>query len=211
MLVRPDERAPLSRLLQFLEHGERLAHDCARAQAALAPDAPTRRFLLVQARQEALHVAVFQNAVVWLAPRHLGDCPVLPPLERYRTLLEGAIRMGQLWETVVGEQIILEGLGEAILKRLEAGLIKRKAGFSRLRRILLRQEEAHHDFGCRVLDRAMASGQTSSDALQLRAKEYLALTDTMVATLSDLFVSIDEDASAYASDAKRSLPAWLTQ
>ena len=119
--------------------------------------------------------------------------------------------MGRFWETVLAEQIILEGLGEAILKRLEAGLVKRKAGFSRLRRILLHQEEAHHDFGCHVLERAMASGQTSSDALQLRAQEYLTLTDAMVATLSDLFASIDEDPSAYASDAKRSLPAWLAR
>ena len=211
MLVRPDERIPLARLLQFLEHGERLAHDCARAQAALAPDARMRSFLSGQARQEALHAAVFRGAVAWLAPRHLGECPVLPPLERYRTLLEEAIRTGQFWETVLAEQIILEGLGEAILKRLEAGLVKRKAGFSRLRRILLHQEEAHHGFGCHVLERAMASGRTSSDTLQLRALEYLTLTDAMVTTLSELFMSIDEDPSAYASDAKRSLPAWLAR
>ncbi|MEK7838298.1 MAG: hypothetical protein AAB328_09995 [candidate division NC10 bacterium] len=88
MLVRPDERVPLARLLQFLEHGERLAHDCARAQAALAPDAGARRFLAGQARQEALHAAVFQGAVLWLAPRHLGACPVLPPLDRFRALIE---------------------------------------------------------------------------------------------------------------------------
>src|SRR5712691_3038060 len=188
MLVHPDERIPLARLLQFLAHGERLAHDCARAQAALAPDARMRGFLSGQARQEALHAAVFRGAVAWLAPRHLGKCPVLLPLERYRTLLE-----------------------EAILKRLEAGLVKRKAGFSRLRCILLHQEEAHHGFGCHVLERAMATGRTSSDALQLRALEYLTLTDAMVATLSELFVSIDEDPSAYASDAKRSLPAWLAR
>lgn len=35
MIVRPDERVPIARLLQFLEHGERLAHDCASAQARL--------------------------------------------------------------------------------------------------------------------------------------------------------------------------------
>lgn len=211
MLVRPDERVPIARLLRFLEQGERLAHECARAQSMLAPQAGMRRFLLVQARQEYTHACVFHTAIAWLAPRHLGACPLLLPLERYRARLADAISCGKFIETVLAEQIILEGLGEAILRRLEAGLIKRKAGFSRLRRILLHQEEAHHNFGCRVLERAMASGQTSSDALRLRAQEYLALTDTMVATLSDLFVSIDEDPSAYASDAKRSLPAWLTQ
>ena len=53
MLVHHDEKVPIARLLTFLEHGERLANECAKAQAALAPDAGSRRFLLSQARQEA--------------------------------------------------------------------------------------------------------------------------------------------------------------
>lgn len=211
MLVRPDERVPLARLLQFLEHGERLAHDCARAQAALAPDPTMRRFLSGQARQEALHAAVFQGAVAWLAPRHLGDCPVLPPLERYRALIEEAIRERRFAETLLAEQIILEGLGEAILKRLEAGLVKRKAGFGRLRRILLHQEEAHHAFGRRTLERTIEAGQASSEALRERAPEYLAVADAMVLALGDLFASIDENAAAYIGDARSALPSWLIQ
>lgn len=55
MLVRPDERVPIARLLRFLEQGERLAHECAHAQAALAPQAGMRHFLLGQARQEYAH------------------------------------------------------------------------------------------------------------------------------------------------------------
>ena len=51
MLVRHDEKVPIARLLTFLEHGERLANECAKAQAALAPDSGSRRFLLSQARQ----------------------------------------------------------------------------------------------------------------------------------------------------------------
>lgn len=211
MLVRPDERVPLARLLQFLEHGERLAHDCARAQAALAPEAGARRFLAGQARQEALHAAVFQGAVLWLAPRHLGACPVLPPLERYRALIEEAIGERRFAETLLAEQIILEGLGEAILKRLEAGLVKRKAGFGRLRRILLHQEETHHAFGNRTLERAMEADQAAPEALRERAQEYLAVADEMVMVLGDLFASIDEDADAYIKDARSSLPSWLIQ
>ena len=109
----------------------------------------------------------------------------------------------------LAEQIILEGLGEAILKRLEAGLLKREAGFGRLRRILLYQEEAHHAFGERTLERAISAGQASPAALRLRAQEYLAVTDEMVLALRDLFTSIDEDATAYVADARRLLPDWL--
>lgn len=209
MLVRPDERVPIARLLRFLEQGEELARDCAKAQATLAPEAGMRRFLLGQARQEGYHAVVFRGAIAWLAPRHLGSCPRLQPLERYRTLIEDAIRRGDLAETLLAEQIILEGLGEAILKRIDAGLVKRNAPFGRLRRILVRQEEAHHEFGRRALDRAIASGQTSAEALQPRGQEYLALASAMVITLRDLFDSIDEDSSAWVSDVKTYVPAWL--
>ncbi len=210
MLVRPDERAPIARLLTFLEYGERLAHDCALAQAALAPDRGMQRFLASQARQELAHAWVFQGAIAWLAPRHLGGSPFLPALEQYRALLEDALRRRDFAETLMAEQLILEGLGEAILARIEEGLANRNAPFGHVRRILLLQEEAHHDFGRRMLDRAFAAGTTSPDLLRARAQEYLALTDGMVSTLGDLFDSIDEDPRLYMERARGYLPAWLT-
>ncbi|HEY5626980.1 MAG TPA: hypothetical protein VIR79_03465, partial [Nitrospira sp.] len=92
MLVRPGEQVPIARLLTFLEHGERMANECAKAQAELAADAGSRRFLLSQARQEAAHAFVFQGAIAWLAPKHLGDVPFLPALEEYRAILNDALR-----------------------------------------------------------------------------------------------------------------------
>ena len=77
---------------------------------------------------------------------------------RYRALIEDAIRRGNLAETLMAEQIILEGQGEEILVRIEEGLAKRNAPFERLRCMLLQQEEAHHGFGCRTLDRMFAAG-----------------------------------------------------
>lgn len=210
MLVRPDERAPIARLLTFLEYGERLAHDCARAQAVLAPERGMQRFLASQARQEAAHAWVFQGAIAWLAPKHLGDSPFLPALERYRALLDAALQRRDFPETLMAEQIVLEGLGEAILARIEEGLAKRSAPFGRLRRILLLQEEAHHDFGRRMLDRAFAAGAASPERLRGRAQDYLALTDGMVSTLAELFESIDEDPCLYLARAKGYLPEWLT-
>ena len=209
MLVAPSERVPIARLLTFLEHGERLADDCARAQASFAPERGMCRFLMGQARQEAMHVLVFKGAIAWLAPRHLGDVPFLPALEEYRRLLEGALRRQDFLETLLAEQVILEGLGEAILTRIEAGLVKREAPFGRLRRILLRQEEAHHGFGRRVLERAIAAHEIDPAWLRQRAQEYLALTDKMVLTLSDLFESIAEDPAAWAFDVRSYLPDWL--
>jgi len=99
-------------------------------------------------------------------------------------------------------------MGEAILNRIEAGLVKRGAPFGRLRRILLHQEEAHHGFGRRLLDRARAEGALQSDRLRGRAEEYLGLTQDMVLTLASLFSTIDEDASAWASDVRLYVPEW---
>ena len=211
MLVRPDEKVPIARLLTFLEHGERVANECAKAQAALAPDFGSRRFLLSQARQEAAHALVFQGAIAWLAPRHLGDAPFLPALEEYRKLLDDALARRDLLETFLAEQVILEGLGEAILTRIEEGLVKRAAPFGRLRRMLLQQEEAHHGFGRRMLERAIAEGRIDAETLCLRAQDYLALTGQMVLALSDLFESIAEDPTAWANDVRKFLPAWLSE
>ncbi len=211
MLVHPDEKAPIARLLTFLEQGERLANECAKAQAVLAPDSGSRRFLLSQARQEAAHALVFQGAIAWLAPRHLGDAPFLPALEEYRKILNGALARQDLLETFLAEQVILEGLGEAILTRIEEGLAKRAAPFGRLRRMLLQQEEAHHGFGRRMLEQAMTEGRIDAETLRCRAQDYLALTDQMVLTLSDLFESIAEDPTAWAQDARKFLPEWLLE
>lgn len=210
MLVRPDEQVPIARLLTFLEYGERLAQDCAARQAAAIEDPKAARFLRSQARQESLHAYVFQGAIAWLAPRHLRDAPFLPALESYRQKLDDALARGDLLETVLAEQIILEGLGEAILHRIEAGLVKRDAPFGRLRRVLLHQEEAHHAFGERTIDRAVAAGRITYDELKSQAQDYIGLTETMVLTLADLFDTIDEDPAVWAHDVRRYLPRWLT-
>jgi hypothetical protein len=211
VLVRHDEKVPIARLLTFLEHGERLANECAKAQAALEPDPGSRRFLISQARQEAAHALVFQGAIAWLAPRHLGDTPFLPALEEYRKILNDALVRQDLLETFLAEQVILEGLGEAILTRIEEGLVKRAAPFGRLRRMLLRQEEAHHGFGLRMLERAMVEGRIDMETLRRRAQDYLALTDQIVLTLSDLFESIAEDPTAWVQDVQKFLPEWLVE
>ncbi|MBH0203526.1 MAG: hypothetical protein HP496_14820 [Nitrospira sp.] len=100
--------------------------------------------------------------------------------------------------------------GEAILTRIEQGLAKRAAPFGRLRRVLLRQEEAHHGFGRRQIERAIKRGETDVADLRQRAQRYLALTDAMVLTLCDLFERIDEDATAWAQDVRTFLPDWCS-
>lgn len=211
MLVRPDEKVPIARLLTFLEYGERMAQCCAAKQALITDDPRAARFLSGQARQERMHAYVFRGAIVWLAPRHLGTAPYLQALEEYRRKLDEALTRRDLDETFLAEQIILEGLGEAILHRIEAGLAKREAPWGKLRRILLHQEEAHHAFGERMIVRAFEIGRTDAGELSRKAQEYLALTRKMVLTLVDLFETIDENPMEWASDVHAYLPDWLRE
>ena len=209
MLVKSDERVPLARLLKFMELGEQIAHDCAHAQAALAPEPGMQKFLSGQARQEQFHALSFKWAIGWLAPRHVGPVPFLKPLEQYRQRLDVAIEQKNFIELLLAEQIILEGLGEGILKKIEVGLVKRHAPFQRLRRILIHQEEAHHAFGNRALRRALDRQETTVEYLRHQAQEYLALAETMMTSVTDLFESIDEDPNEYITAFHEHLPHWL--
>jgi hypothetical protein len=132
-------------------------------------------------------------------------------MQEYRSILIDALSREDLLETFLAEQVILEGLGEAVLSRIEEGLVKRTAPFRRLRRILLQQEEAHHGFGRRQLERAIQLGETDAPSLQRRAQRYLMLTEGMVLSLAGQFDSIDEDAAAWAADAWTFLPEWLVE
>ena len=209
MLVKSDEQVPIARLLKFMELGEQLAHECALAQTSLAPEPGMQRFLSGQARQERYHAWAFHGAIAWIAPRHLGPVPFIQPMEQYRHLLDSAFRRKEFAETILAEQIILEGLGEAILKKIEAGLVKRQAPFQRLRHTLLHQEEAHHAFGHRVLQRIIAREEAKIETLQDRAPEYLAFAESMLTTATDLLEAIDEDPTEYIGEFHQQLPSWL--
>ncbi len=211
MLLQTDERLPLARLLQFIEFGERIAHACAKAQAAIAPDFGTHRFLKEQARQEAAHAYIFHTTITWIAPRHLGDSPFSRPFAHYQRLIESALRRGDFFETILAEQVILEGLGEVTLRKLETGLLKREAPLQRLRRMFLQQEEAHHGFGTRTLERAIERGEVSERYLQERAYDYVLLARSMITTGQELLHEMTEDPEWYLTEFYHTLPGWLSE
>ena len=62
-----------------------------------------------------------------------------------------------------------------------------------------------------MLERAMAEDRIDAETLRCRAQDYLALTDQMVLTLSDLFESIAEDPTVWAQDVRKFLPEWLVE
>ncbi len=209
MLIKSGEHTHLAQLLRFMELGEHLAHDCAQKQSRLAPEPGMQTFLAGQARQEGYHAFVFQGAIRWLAPKAHQSSEVAEQMNHYRQLVEAAIDRKDFAETLVAEQIILEGLGEAILKKIEIGLVKRGAPFRRLRRMLIHQEEAHYQFGLRVLSKMIEQDKESSDSLRKKSEIYLPLAKTMLFSAEEAFVSIHENPQDYWDEFERSLPPWL--
>jgi hypothetical protein len=149
MQLAPQERKQLGRLLGALIAGQDLARDCARAQAELARDPTMRRFFLAQARQERFHGGVFRAFALSLSGA--ADFLNSRPLARYRRLVEDAVARGDLGETLLAQQVILDGLGEVVLTHLDRGMGERGMGVMGLRRLVLHQEQAHHSFGLRAI------------------------------------------------------------
>ncbi len=209
MFVKPGEHIHLAQLFMFMILDEQLAHDCAQAQISLAPERGMQIFLAGQARQEGYHALAFQGAIRWLTPKSSQSSSISNHMNQYRQLVEAAIVRQDFAETLLAEQIILEGLGEAILKKIEVGLVKRGAPFQRLRRMLIHQEEAHHQFGLRVLSKMIEREEESYDTLRQRTEIYLPLAKTMLFSAQDTFFSIDEDPQQYWDEFHCNLPAWL--
>ncbi|MBK9115329.1 MAG: hypothetical protein IPM22_06745 [Betaproteobacteria bacterium] len=163
-------RDALGCFLRHLARGERIAERVAHRQAALAPDAPAARFLASQARQEAMHAAVFDAAAAAL--RVPADAIDDAPYAAYEARLAAALDRGDFVASVVGTQVVLEALGDALLARLDRGLAAHGAGFVRLRRRIRAQEAAHHAFGRALLDRLVATGGATDAAVGAHERAY---------------------------------------
>jgi hypothetical protein len=209
VVIGTTERKAQGILFTVLAAGEALAHDCALGQAKLTANAHQHRFFTSQARQEAMHRRVFECTALCLAPKGIGSPTVLAPMNAYRTLTESALKRGDLAETLLAPQVVMEGLGEAVLERVDFGLNTRGYGFTKLRRMLMRQEHAHHAFGLRQLKQLFAEGSEIRSRLRERARVYQALSDEILRVQAPLFEFFGEDLQAYQCAARRDLPAWL--
>jgi hypothetical protein len=210
MLIRGDERQQVARLLALLVQGERHAHDCARAQARLVEDRSMARFLVNQARQETVHARVLTAGMLCLAPRGVAPGAEIRLLERYRRLLDDAIGRRDLNETLLAQQVILEGLADAVLGCLDVGMELRNLGFRRLRRTIIGQEAAHHSFGVRRLQEAVGDDGEEQRRLAHRAAIYLALVDDIIDELAGVMELFHEDPVHYHQASRVGIPAAIS-
>lgn len=196
------QQALLARLFGLLAAGERLAQHLARLQMRLAPTRREARFLRAQVRQEQLHAGVFE-----LAQRRLTDEP--EPLdvlyEPFRQQVQRAAAVGDYYECIVATQVVLEHVGESLLRRLDVGMERRGAGLRRLRRLFLAQESAHHAFGQRVLREALADGRCDPLWLARCAESYLSHVPQWFASEHALSEAYDFDADTLVDSIRNEL------
>ena len=199
-------RVALGTFLRHLARGERVAQRIAAQQAEFAPDSHAARFHRAQARQEAMHARLFDLAAARFdAPAlDVRDCPY----ERYAGRLATAVDRRDYADTIVGAQVVLEALGDALLERLDAGIARHGGGFGAIRRLLRAQEAAHHAFGLARVEAYARSGERRSE-LRILARDYLALADAMIASGAPALEHFGVPANEIAQSMRARLPAWM--
>ena len=172
------------------------------------PNGQRHPFFARQARQELHHARVFNRAVLCITPR--GARPVPATLHQFRARLEHACRRRDLPETLVGQQIVLEGFGALILHRMDARFEQRRIGFKRIRKTLLSQEQGHQAFGDRMVRALVESESVELERVHDLVAEYLALIDRVLADLQPMFDVVGADVELYKVALRARLPGWVT-
>lgn len=211
MFIKVGEHKQAARLFSFLMLGEQVAQDCAAAQAVRMSNKSMRRFLNSQANQENYHRILFQHGMLMLAPKGSNCDPVKKPILAYKRLLDEAIETNNFAETLLGQQVILEGLGEIVLENIDKGMVNRKFGFKKIRHLILSQEHTHHQFGLRQLDGLVNDNEEKRRALSLRTQDYMYLVQQMLINLQDLFEYFKYDSSQYFEVLRSKLPEWASE
>jgi len=209
MFIKVGENEQAARLFCFLMLGEQLAKDCAASQAKQMSNKSMRRFLNSQAKQENYHRIIFQRSMMMLTPKGSNCDAVKKPMLEYKGLLDEAIESNNFAETLLGQQVILEGLGEIVLENIDKGMTNRKFGFKKIRHLILSQEHAHHNFGLRKLDDLANGNEKIRSQLSLRTQDYMHLVQQMLTSLQDLFDYFKYDSSQYFNELNSKLPIWL--
>ena len=209
MLIRTGLKRQLAHALRVLLQGEQLAHECAQRQATLATGGNIRRFLALQARQERFHAEVFSQIMLTLDPRAAvatADSPACRAMVQWQRRLSADLAARDLPSSLVGMQLVLEGVGAAILKDVDSALDRRGERFAALRRTLRRQEEAHHAFGLRTLERLAASQPELTPRLRAAATDYQHLSATVISECDEVFHALGATTLPPPP-----LPAWLCE
>jgi hypothetical protein len=192
-----------------MAHGERIAMDGARMQAKICRDNEVRKFLMRQARHEQFHAFVFTRAanVVASAIDAPAQVPVPPVMELWRQQIFQAIQRKQLAESLLMQQVYLEGLGSVVLQQLDSDLAVVGDPLAGLRRLILRQEAQHHEFGLRILEQEIIANPDVTPRLEMLGRSLIAQAEELLEDLADTFAAADTPHHVFMSQLHAQLPS----
>jgi hypothetical protein len=147
MLLKEDDSFHIAHLFQFLIQGEQLALHCSKRQYAISHKAKDKAFFLKQSRQERFHASAFIFGKNIIRTKGVGATIGQSVMSDYKRLINEALNRGDIAESLLGMQVILEGLGDVTLENMNTGISKKRGTFDRIRKVILSQEDEHHDFG----------------------------------------------------------------
>jgi hypothetical protein len=208
MMISANQSIAVGKLLHVMAEGEYLARDCARRQAISARNRRLKRFFSAQARHEQFHASLFLGAARRLAPDSAPQPEYKNGLTLYARSLDVAMSANRWDEVVIGQQLVLEGLGELVLQRLDREMSRRGLGFARTRCIVLKQERAHHHFGERWVKERLGSGQLSVIRAREVVEQFIGLADVVLADIAELLDGLETDPNSFRQAFHQRLPGW---
>lgn len=193
-------------LLFTLLAGERLAANISAKQSVFfkSRNPKVSRFLKAQSKQERFHAGVFRASLLWLNPKSRYSDKAYPAFSAMEQKLNSAIEKGDIEESILGLQVIVEELGESALADLDISLEKYRFGLHKIRRIILNQEKAHHSFGERYIREQAFNGEYKQHLLQ-KGYAYIEDVDRVLTEVEPVLNSFNLSGLAYMQNISDSI------
>ncbi len=197
------QKVALHELLSVMTYGEEIARRGAYLQAKMATAPTARKFLLQQARHEKFHALVFGRAAEMVKPDgHQDLAPIPPVLKAWSKQIETSIARGDLAESLLIQQIFLEGLAHIVMYKADAELAGHgyvdSQQFLKLQRYILQQEAEHHAFGVQQLRRVLTNDAVTQRRLRQVSASLLNQTGELIDSLSETCGALDVTDLDYA-------------
>jgi hypothetical protein len=195
MRFNPSIHSDFARLCAVMLRGELLALRCSGRQAQIARGG-LRRQLTAQQRHERLHAMMFRSVLAALPSRRVRHERSIQLLDVYEQELDRALDRGDLPESLLGLQVILEGAAVSMLRQLDLRVQTGNAPLQPARCLLVAQEDGHQLIGERALASSMEQRDTAG-RLQRASVKYADLVHEVFASCRDALESFGIDPAVY--------------
>lgn len=197
------ERGAIESLLYVLLAGEKLAARISKRQSELCSTKNPKlsRFFAMQSRQEHFHATAFRAALLYVNPKSILTHQHHRIFNAIESRIERALSKGDIAESVLALQIVVETLGENALIDLNAHIQKYNKKIYSISKFILKQEHTHHAFGDRYFKKH--GKQIDQCRLATSFEFYLEQATTILDSLAPSFNNIDVNPKQYLKEVNK--------